>query len=106
MQKKRPGKRQVTFRLDTRLLDCIDRLREIYPHFTATDIVDLMLKGFLATHDFSSHEGEAQMDRAVGQYMRGEFDYTLEEMHDLAARPVEGAAEQSNPEEDVDSDGE
>ena len=71
------------FRLDTRLLDCIDRLREIYPHFTATDIVDLMLKGFLATHDFSSYEGAAQMERAVGQYLRGELDYTLEEMHDL-----------------------
>ena len=81
----------MAYRLDTMLLECIDRRREIYPHFTATGFVDLMLKGCLAEHDFSSHEGEAQMDRAVGQYLRGEFDYALVEMHDLAVRMAERA---------------
>ncbi len=76
------NKRQVAYRLDTRLLGCIDSLRAIYPRFSATDIVDLMLKRFIATHNMGRPDGEERMDQAVGQYLRGELDQALEEAHE------------------------
>ena len=86
MPRRSAGKKQVAYRLDTKLLDCIDSLQVIYPRFSATDIVDLMLKGFIAAHDVGSATGEGQLDRAVGQYLRGQFDRALEEAHERIRR--------------------
>ena len=80
MRERSTSKKQVAYRLDTYLIDCIDGLQALYPRFSATDIVDLMLKSFVATHDIASHEGEKTLDRAIGQYLRGEFDRTVEEL--------------------------
>ena len=98
MQRKRAKKRQVTYRLDTGLLECIEALRAVYPRFTATDIVDLMLKGFLARHDIGTKAGAEQLDRAVGQYLRGDFDRTLAVFRQLHARLAE-ASESPDPED-------
>ena len=101
MPRRSAGKKQVAYRLDTRLLDCIDALRVIYPRFSATDIVDLMLKGFIAAHDIGSATGEDQMDRAVGQYLRGELDRALEEGVGIARMIAKGREQASDSAESV-----
>ena len=108
MPRRSAGKKQVAYRLDTKLLDCIDSLQVIYPRFSATDIVDLMLKGFIAAHDVGSATGEEQLDRAVGQYLRGQLDIALEEAHEeyaVMARVIAREREQaSDSAESVPSD--
>ena len=99
MQERRVGKRQVTYRLDTRLLDCIDGLRALYPRFNATDIVDLMLKGFIDAHDIGLSDGEEEMDKAVGRYLRGDFDERLEELYEVYIGIARRAAEPPSSEE-------
>ena len=82
MPRRGAGKKQVAYRLDTKLLDCIDALRALYPRLSGTDIVDLILKSFIATHDISGTDGEEKMDNVVGRYLRGDLDRTLEEAHE------------------------
>ena len=97
MPQKHIEKKQVTYRLDKRLLDCIEGLRTMYPRFNATDFIDLMLKSFFVTHNLANHGGQELMDKAVGEYMRGEYDRVIEEIYEEFELIVEQAEEPSDP---------
>ncbi len=66
-------KKQVSFRLDEELIECLEHISSKYPRFSLTELADMVLKNFLYLSSYGE-EAQVWLDQTIGRYMRGEFD--------------------------------